>query len=297
MSGSGKWDRAALQARARSSAHRFTDSLLGVVTSPWRAFKALCFTLGLLALLGGTVAGIAAYRFLAGLPDVERMTFTDLRGAAKRHVTESLRNKRSAYRWVPLADVHRQFLYAVVHSEDATFFEHDGVNYEAIVDSLAENLRERKVAYGASTITQQVVKNVFLTSERTFIRKLRELLITWRVETRFTKNEILEVYLNIAEFGPDLFGVFAASRHFFSKSAADTSAAEGAFMALMLPSPRRHYYSIYENRNLSKVKRRRLERVLRDLLYEELITEADYRRFIHYDYFAGAGRSRLPARE
>src|SRR5690606_22251702 len=115
-------------------------------------------------------------------------------------VNARLEDKRKRYKWVPMKKIHRDLVFSIVVSEDATFFEHNGFNFEAMVDSLAENIKERKAAYGASTISQQVVKNVFLTSEKTLFRKLKEALITHQMERRFSKNEILEIYLNIAEF-------------------------------------------------------------------------------------------------
>lgn len=283
--------------RARGAAHGFADKLLALILSPWRIFKLVCFSVGLLVMGASLTSGILVWKFLGSLPDLEKVRFADVEALAKRRVAEHLVDKRAYYRWVALKDVNRPFLYSVVLSEDATFFEHEGFNFDAIADSLAENIRERKTAFGGSTISQQVVKNLYLEQEKTLWRKLKEFLITRRLESRFSKNEILEIYFNIAEFGPDIYGIGAASRAYFGKIPADVNAAEGAFLALMLPSPRRNYYSIYENKNLSKPKRKRLERVLRDMLYEDLITEQDYRRFVTYDYFFQAKKpGRLPAR-
>ena len=264
------------------------------VILPWKLFKVVCFVLGLSLLGAGSATYVYVTTFFHSLPAIEKMTTKDLQQLGRHRIEDRLVNKHAYFHWVQLGEISRGCLYSIVTSEDATFFEHDGFNYEAIMDSLAENIRERKPAFGASTISQQVVKNLFLGNEKTIVRKFREFLITRAVERHFSKNQILEVYLNIAEFGPDIYGVDAASRHFFVHNAGEINAAQGAFLGLMLPSPRRNYFSIWQNRNLTKIKHRRLERVLRDMLYEEYLTEAQYRQFVHYPYFPEKN-SRMPA--
>ncbi len=184
-----------------------------------------------------------------------------------------------------MKEINRELLFSIVISEDSTFFEHGGFNLEAMIDSVAENIKERRPAYGASTITQQVAKNLFLTNEKTILRKLQEAILTNKLEAKFSKNEILEVYLNIAEFGPDIFGINAASHHFFKLNPSEVNAAQGALLAQMLPSPRRHYFQIFENKNLTRAKRKRIDRILRDMLYQEYITEKQYREYVRYRYF------------
>jgi monofunctional glycosyltransferase len=253
---------------------------------PFRAFQRVCMLLGAMVLLLSGLVTAGLVQFFWTLPPVEQMSFADLQATGMERTVARLENPKSFYRWTPIRDTSRAFIYSVVSSEDATFFDHDGFNFEAILDSLAENIRDRKNSYGASTISQQVAKNLFLTSEKSWIRKAKEFFITRALERKFKKNEILEIYLNIAEFGPDVYGVAAASRLYFGLLPEDINAAEGSFIALMLPSPKRHYFSIFENQNLSRAKRRRLERVLRGMLYEELITESQYRSFNQYDFFS-----------
>lgn len=271
------------------------ETLGRVLATPWRVFKITCFLLGfgLIALSVGLYIYVAS--FMRSLPYVDRMTFQDIQHIATKRIGDRAVDKGYKHKWVPLKDVSRDYLYSIVISEDATFFEHSGFNFDAIADSLAENIKERKPVFGGSTISQQVAKNLFLGNEKSVLRKVKEFLITRSLERRFSKNEILEVYFNIADFGPDLFGVGSAAWHFFRKTPAQVNAAEGAFIALMLPSPKRFYYAIYENRNLTRQKRRKIERVLRDMLYEEFITENDYRRYAKFDYFTTAP-SRAPAR-
>jgi monofunctional glycosyltransferase len=262
---------------------------------PWLLFQRLCFAIGFGVLAAFILSAFLVYSFLRSLPAVDRMSFEALTEIGKKRVIERLENRSSRYRWTSLRDISREFLYSVVVSEDATFFEHEGFNIEMMLSSLAENLKEGKHAYGASTISQQVAKNLFLTNEKTYIRKLKEFLITRRLEKRFKKNELIEVYLNVAEFGPDVYGAYAASHEYFKVNPSDINAAQGAFIALMLPSPKRNYFSIYQNKNLTKVKTRRIERVLRDMLYEEYLSEPQYQRYVRFRYFPETS-PRRPAR-
>jgi len=101
----------------------------------------------------------------------------------------------------------------------------------------------------------------------------------------------LELYLNLAEFGPDIFGARAASFYYFGHHPLYVNAAEGAFMALMLPSPRKNHYSIFKNKQLSPSKRRKLKRILADMLHNEFISSRQFRKFVNYDFFSGRKRS------
>lgn len=253
---------------------------------PVRAIRTLCLWVGAVVLCTGLLLSIGLFHFFKSLPQLHSLSFEEVQKTAVTRTQARLENPKAFYRWTPLHEISRPFIYSVISSEDSTFFEHDGFNLEAIVDSLAENIREGKNSYGASTISQQVSKNLFLTSEKSWIRKAKEFFVTRNLERRFKKNEILELYLNIAEFGPDIYGVAAASKAYFGLEPSQINAAEGCFMALMLPSPRRHFFSVFENENLSRPKRRRLERVLRGMLYEEFITEAQYRSYTNYDFFS-----------
>jgi len=281
-----------LRKQAHSLAHRGLDKLLSIVLSPVRAFKFLCFSVGFTVLLVMGLAGGGLYSYLRGLPVISKLKYGDLRTIAEVKNRERLAGHARSFRWATLEEINREYLYAIVTSEDSTFFEHSGFNFEAIANSLAENIKEQRFAYGGSTISQQVVKNLFLTNEKTFQRKVTEFLLTKELEARFTKNEILEIYLNIAEFGPDIIGAQMAAQIFFKKPANRVNAAEGAFIALMLPSPKRHFFTIYQNKNLTKPKRKRIERVLRDMLFEEFLTESQYVEYVKYPYF---GSTRLPA--
>ncbi len=125
-------------------------------------------------------------------------------------------------------------------AEDASFFTHEGFDWEGIKDAAMYNLEAGELKRGGSTITQQLAKNLYLSSERSLLRKAREALITRSLEQHLTKERILELYLNVAEWGQGVYGAEAAARHHFKKSARDLTADEAAWLAAILPSPRRY---------------------------------------------------------
>jgi monofunctional biosynthetic peptidoglycan transglycosylase len=142
------------------------------------------------------------------------------------------------YRWISMDRISPHAALAVIASEDQNFFDHWGLDVKAIADAFKDN-RARKRPRGASTISQQVVKNLFLWPGRSYVRKGIEVYFTLLMEILWSKNRILEVYLNIAEMGTGVFGVEAASQHFFHKPAARLNRREAATLAAVLPSPRR----------------------------------------------------------
>jgi monofunctional biosynthetic peptidoglycan transglycosylase len=142
--------------------------------------------------------------------------------------------------WVPLSRISPYLSQAVVTAEDASFFTHEGFDWEGIKDAALYNLDAGKLKRGGSTITQQLAKNLYLSSERSLLRKARETLITRSLEHHLTKERILELYLNVAEWGQGVYGAEAAARHHFKKSSHDLTADEAAWLAAILPSPRRY---------------------------------------------------------
>ena len=144
------------------------------------------------------------------------------------------------FQWVPYARISNHLKRAVITAEDARFVEHEGVDWDALQKAYENNLKRGKPARGGSTISQQVAKNLFLSGERSYLRKGQELIITWMIEWVWGKQRILEVYLNVAEWGEGLFGAEAAARYYFGVSAAQLSAAQSARLATFLPSPKRY---------------------------------------------------------
>ena len=169
--------------------------------------------------------------------------------------------------WVPLSSLPDILIQAVVTAEDDTFFEHKGVNYKATWDALVHDAQKKRFARGGSTITQQMIKNVLLSKEKTISRKLREYVLARRAEEIISKRRILEIYLNEVEWGDGIYGVEAASRYYFDKHASELSVDEAALLAGMLPNPK--YYDPYKRQSKA---RDRQERVLSNMLQAKLIT-------------------------
>jgi monofunctional biosynthetic peptidoglycan transglycosylase len=141
------------------------------------------------------------------------------------------------WQWVRIGHISRYLRAAVVYAEDYHFYTHDGVDWEAIEGAVEKDLGNFQLRVGGSTITQQLAKNLYLSPKKSFFRKLREMLIAFSLEDHLTKTRILELYLNVVEWGDGIFGAEAASRHWFGHSAASLSPAEAARLAIALPNP------------------------------------------------------------
>ncbi|HVO18143.1 MAG TPA: monofunctional biosynthetic peptidoglycan transglycosylase [Anaeromyxobacter sp.] len=152
---------------------------------------------------------------------------------AHRRVLHPLRT------WVPLERIPRQVVAAVLASEDDRFFEHEGIDWTAIRDAAEHDLARGRFARGASTITQQLAKNLWLGTERSLWRKAKEAILAYKLERALSKRRILALYLNVVELDDGVFGVEAGARDRFGVDAADLSAAQGVVLAAMLPAPRR----------------------------------------------------------
>ena len=167
------------------------------------------------------------------------------RTAFMEHRLEALLEKnpraRLQYQWVPYERISTHLKRAVVAAEDAKFLDHEGFDWEAIQKAMAKNEKRGRVVAGASTISQQLAKNLFLSGERSWLRKGQEAIITWMLENELSKRRILELYLNVAEWGePGVFGAEAAARYHFGIPAASLDAQQAAWLAVILPSPRRY---------------------------------------------------------
>ena len=147
------------------------------------------------------------------------------------------RDGRVQWTWVPYSAISRPLKRAAVVGEDINFFGHGGVDLDEVQDALEQAVERGRRPRGASTITQQLAKNLWLTPSRNPLRKIRELILTWQLERTLPKRRILELYLNVVEFGPDLYGVEAAARRHFGKAAADIGPVEAAQLVASLPNP------------------------------------------------------------
>jgi len=141
--------------------------------------------------------------------------------------------------WVPYNRISAAAKRAVVAAEDAAFTQHDGVDWRAVESAIKDNLNRGKVARGGSTISMQLTKNLYLSASKSFFRKGAELVLTGIMELTLEKRRILEIYLNVAEWGVGVFGIEAAARHYFGVSAADLSESQAAWLASILPAPKR----------------------------------------------------------
>lgn len=180
--------------------------------------------------------------------------------------------------YVSLRRIPRHVVGAFVASEDGSFYRHDGFDLRQIERSLAVNLRDSAFVRGGSTISQQLVKNVFLSHRRNLARKLQEAVLTWRLETRLSKPEILERYLNIIQLGPDVFGVGRAAEHWFGKSARRLTPRESAFLAALTPAPNTISRRVTRHGSVDPRTAKRIDSVLLAMRRHGVITDRDYRR-------------------
>jgi monofunctional biosynthetic peptidoglycan transglycosylase len=175
-------------------------------------------------------------------------------------------------RWTPSGRIPPEMKWSVILAEDDNFYKHEGIDVKAIKQAIKYDLEQKSLKRGASTITQQVAKNVFLSREKTVTRKLKELYLAWRMEQELTKGRILELYLNVVELGPMVYGVGHGAQYYFGKSASAMTPRECAFLAAMLPGPRVAYNPY---RNLGKVLSRS-DMILRKLRSKGVISADEY---------------------
>ncbi|MCE5181959.1 MAG: monofunctional biosynthetic peptidoglycan transglycosylase [Betaproteobacteria bacterium] len=149
------------------------------------------------------------------------------------------------YQWVPYNRISNNLKRALIAAEDSKFLDHEGFDWEGIQKAYEKNQKKGKIVAGGSTISQQLAKNLFLSSKRAFWRKGEEAIITVMLERMMSKRRIFEIYLNVIEWGNGTFGAEAAARHYYKTSAANLSAEQSAKLASMVPNPR--YYDSHRN--------------------------------------------------
>ncbi|HOS96159.1 MAG TPA: monofunctional biosynthetic peptidoglycan transglycosylase [Deltaproteobacteria bacterium] len=188
------------------------------------------------------------------------------------------RDVRLRHRWVPLKRISPYLIKAVIIAEDDKFWRHEGFDYEAMQQAFERDLKARKLKAGGSTISQQLAKNLYLSPSKNPIRKIREAILTWRMEKTLTKRRIMELYLNYAEWGDGIFGIEAAARHYYGKHASALGPEEASRLATVLPNPIR-----YSPKGNSKYVRYRSKRIYRIMVargivipeFEEVMTTPD----------------------
>jgi len=150
------------------------------------------------------------------------------------------KNKKARSVWVPLSKISPYVMKAVIIAEDDKFWSHEGFDFDAMQKALEKDIKKKKLQAGGSTISQQLAKNLYLSPAKDPIRKIKEAILTWRIENQLSKRRIIELYLNIAEWGDGIFGIELAAQKHYGKSAAELSAREAATLASVLPNPRRY---------------------------------------------------------
>jgi monofunctional glycosyltransferase len=186
------------------------------------------------------VADIARYLVY---PDVGRLVdenpaktaFMEYREAEWQR--EGLTDKKINQKWVSLNNVSQNLIKAVLIAEDDKFWQHEGFDYKAIERAIEKNILAKKFKMGGSTISQQLAKNLYLSPSKNPIRKIKEAILTWRLEKTLSKRRILELYVNVAEWGDGIFGINQAARHYYGVSAARLSARQASRLAAILPNP------------------------------------------------------------
>ena len=178
--------------------------------------------------------------------------------------------------WVPLNRISPYAIKAVIIAEDDKFWDHEGFDFKAMQQALEKGLAKKKFKAGGSTITQQLAKNLYLTPAKNPVRKIKEAILTWRLERTLSKRRIIELYLNVAEWGEGIFGIEAAARKYFGKNAAALSAQEASRLAAVLPNPRRYNptsSSRYVEKRAGIIYRIMVQRKIVIPVYEEVMSQ------------------------
>jgi monofunctional biosynthetic peptidoglycan transglycosylase len=223
---------------------------------------------------GILVALIVLYALIwGGLPSEEEIKSYRPETTAKsaNGINWSKPREKPVRVWAPLSRIAKSLRQAVVISEDDTFYQHDGVNFKMMREAFLLNWKKGRYVRGASTISMQLARNAFLTKEKTLLRKMREIILTRRMEKALTKSQILELYLNIVEWGDNVYGAEAAAHYYFGKSAANLSLHESSLMASLLPNP--IYFNPFKRPNSC---RRMQERVLKLMLLSRAINQVQF---------------------
>ncbi len=249
----------------------------------FRWLKWLLLSLFSLILLAAFSVGGVLWYFSRDLPSLEMLGSYEPSQATRiysddnRLVGQFYIEKRVFF---PLTRMPKELIQAILAVEDSRFYEHGGFDYIRIIKAFLTNLENMKIRQGASTITQQLTRSLFLTPERTMKRKLKELLLARKMETMLTKDEILEIYLNQIYFGHGAYGVQVAARTYFGKNVSELNLAEVAFLSGLPKAP--NDYSPYRHPQKSKT---RQGVVLRRMVDENFITEEQYRKAYEQDLF------------
>lgn len=231
--------------------------------------QTLFFILGFGSLIAATLVGLWSW-----LPTGE-----EIRGCMVTRMY-SVELCPTSKNYVPLKKVSPYLQKVVVLTEDSNFFNHKGFDWAAIEKNARAGWESGVFKRGGSTITQQLAKNMFLNKDRTFIRKGLEAIITDRIEHTLSKKEILERYLNVVEFGKNIYGVKAAAQYYFKKSPAELNVVESAFFAMVLPNPVKYSQSYYR-KELTGFAKKRLKEIIDNMYRYQRINDEEYAEAVY----------------
>lgn len=191
----------------------------------------------LLVLFVGDIARYFVYPDVSKLVDENPKKTAFMEDREAEWLQEGLVDKKIQQKWVTLNNISPNLIKAVLIAEDDKFWHHQGFDYQAIERAIEKNIIAKKFKMGGSTISQQLAKNLYLSSSKSPVRKIKEAILTWRIEKTLSKRRILELYVNVAEWGDGIFGIGQAARHYYGISPANLSAQQASKLASVLPNP------------------------------------------------------------
>lgn len=239
----------------------------------WRWILAALGILLLVFLMVIVVTAVSGYKEIRSLK-MNNPTETSMMRYRQQQAGRKNRQAVRLSNWMPLSSISPLLIQAVLIAEDDKFFQHDGFDWEGIKIALEKDFDRKRFSAGGSTITQQLAKNLYLSPSKNPLRKLREAILAVQIEKMCSKRRILELYLNVIEWGPGLYGIGPASRHYFQKAPGALQAGEAIRLASVLPNPLR--YSPLRDTN-RRMRRQRLR--LAEAMYKRgLVDEAAYQQ-------------------
>lgn len=216
------------------------------------------------------------YPFISVMISIGRIPTTYFEISLKGNQAVYHQTKLRPKNWVNLNDISKRLRGAIISSEDGKFYFHPGYDSEELQDAINDGLvKKKKKVRGASTITQQLIKNLYFQNDRSFTRKTKEMGMTLLIEDKVSKDKILETYLNVIEYGEKIFGIKEASQHYFKKLPRDLNARESAFLAMLLPSPKRYSQS-FKRKELTAFAKKTVNSILFKMLQGRYIGIEEY---------------------